>query len=219
MQIAVREALWFHALFFAIAAPVLLLTHGPALGSGVLWLTVGYNIAIPALGLLRGHAEWLWLWLFLAPLSMAQVMPDWALTAIAGTLVFPDLGVIRIGGEVPVYFMGMWMALLFPITLYAGAQRHPYVVAAWLSLPAFALCEWAAPRLQLWFSHDVVLLDGMALYPLIPEAMLAMSTLWAYRTLRTAGTIARIAGALAVSVFYAGALFIALVIERGWTAA
>jgi hypothetical protein len=217
MQIAVREALWFHALYFAVAAAVLLAMHGPHLGASVLWLTIAYNLAIPALGLARGHTEWLWLWLFLVPLSMAQVLPDWALAGVAHMLVFPDLGSPRIGGEVPVYFMGLWMTLLFPVTLIAGAERHPYVAAGWLALPMFAFCEWFAPQLQLWYNRDVVHVGTMAVYPLVPEMMLAMTTLWAYRTLRSAGTVARDAGALAVSVFYAGALVIALVIERGWT--
>jgi hypothetical protein len=214
MQIALREAVWFHLLFFVGAAPVLLFMHDIALGTGLLWLTIAYNLAIPAIGLLRGHAEWLWLWLFLVPLSLAQVLPDWALVSIAHTLVFPDLGALRVGGEVPVYFMGMWMTLLFPITLFANAQRSPYASAGLMSLLAFAFWEWTAPLLNIWYNRDVSHLGSMALYPLIPELLLGLTTLWAYRTLKSASTMARIAGAVSVSVFYAGALFIALIFER-----
>jgi hypothetical protein len=216
-QIAVREALWFHGLFFAVAAPLLLLTHDIALGASLLWLVIGYNLAVPVIGLARGHTEWLWLWLFLAPLSIAQVLPDWALVSIAHTLEFPDLGQWRIGGVVPVYFMGMWITLLFPITLFANAQRSPYAVAGLLSLAAFGFWEWAAPRLDLWHDRDVATVLGVPLYALLPELLLGVMTLWAYRTLRSAGALARVTGAVAVSVFYCGALFIALVLERGWT--
>lgn len=213
MQLAVREALWFHGLFFVVAAAVLLFADSE-LGLGLTWLAIGYNVALPALGLVRGHAEWLWLWLFLLPLSIALVVPDWALAAIGGTLVFPDHGGWRVGGLVPAYFAGLWMTLLFPILLLSNAQRRPYRAATLLALVAFCFWEWAAPQMGLWQHQGVDQLAGVALYPLIPEVMLVLTTVWAYRHLRSSPLYARVTGALTVAIFYAGALFIALLVER-----
>lgn len=212
MQTGVREALLFHGLFFAIAAPVVFLTDGAAYGRAQLWLTAGYHLALPAWALMRGHTEWLWLWLFLLPLSVAQVVPDWVLVDVTRTLVFPDHGLPRIGGAVPVVFVGLWVMALFPILLVAQSTRHPYLVAAVISLPAFAVLEWTARPLQLWFGQNAKLFDGVAVYTLVPEMLLCLAALAAYRSLRGAALPVRVIGAVSVSVFYTGALLISLLL-------
>lgn len=215
MQQAVREALWFHAAVAAVAVPLVLVAEGPLLGTGLLWLALGYTVLLPVVGLVRGHAEWLWLWLFLLPLGIAQLFPDWALAEIGRTLTFPDLGARRLGGIVPLYLAGLWMLLLFPLVLFANATRRPYFNVAVMATAAFVLLEWLAPQVGLWRHVGVTTVLGVATYPLIPEVLLAITTLWAYRGLRSAGFAARFFGAAAVSVFYAGALFLALlVLER-----
>ncbi|HSW11558.1 MAG TPA: hypothetical protein VLI06_01890 [Solimonas sp.] len=210
MNASVRDALWLHLLFLAAALPLVLMSEGPARGQNLLWLTLGYHCLLPLLSLVRGHSEWLFLWLFLLPLAAGQVLPDWALVRVAGVLAFPDLGQPRIGGEVPVYFLGLWMMLLFPVLLLAQAARHPYLVAGALSLLLFGFWEWAARPLQIWYNHGVVAIDGMALYPLVPEMLLAMAALWAYRHFRQANILARVVAALSVNVFYTGACFLSL---------
>ncbi len=212
MHTGVREALLFHGLFFAVATPVLLLTTGNAYGQAQLWLAIAYNLTLPAWALMRGHTEWLWLWLFLLPLSAAQVVPDWVLVDVTGTLTFPDHGLPRIGGAVPIVFMGLWIMLLFPILLIAQSSRRPYLSALVLGLLLFSLCEWLSRPLQLWQGQNVWLVDGLAVYTLIPEVLLCLATLVAYRHLRSAPLASRVAGALAVSVFYAGALVISLLL-------
>lgn len=214
MHSGVREALVFHLLFFAAAAAVLWLLKGTALGQGMLWLTVGYHLALPAWALLRGRSEWLWLWLFLLPLSAAQVLPDWALVEITRTLVFPDHGLPRIGGAVPVIFIGLWAMLLFPILLLGQASRHPYWTTAALALIAFTFCEWAARPLQLWHGQNVTLVYGVAVYTLIPEMLLSLCALYAYRSTRSDWLPTRIVAAVGVSVFYAGALVLSLLLSE-----
>lgn len=210
MTASVRDALWFHILFMAAALPLVALSEGMARGQNLLWLTLGYHIALPLVSLVRGHNDWLFLWLFLLPLAAGQVLPDWALVRVAGVLVFPDLGQPRIGGDVPVYFLGLWMMLLFPVLLIGQSSRRPYLATALLGLGLFAFWEWAARPLQIWYNHNVVAIDGMALYPLIPEMLLALTSLWAYRQFGRAGIPARLAVAVGVNVFYAGACFIGL---------
>ena len=212
MNIAVRDALKFHAVFFLIGALVLWLEHGTALGTGLLVLAICYNVLIPLLGFWRGHAEWLSLWVFLAPLSMAQVLPDCALARLAGVLVFPDLGQYRIGGEVPVYFMGMWIMLLFPILLIANAARSRYLLALLLSFALFAFWEWAARPLGLWHGEHVRMSYGVAHYAVVAEVLLGLTALWMYRLTRQSNPLAKIVAGTSVSIFYTGALFVALVL-------
>lgn len=212
MNMAVREALWFHLIFFLVAAPVLMFAKDASLGQGVLLLTLGYNIALPALALVRGHAEWLTLWSFLLPISAAQVLPDLALVKVAGVLLFPDLGQYRIGGEVPIYFMGMWMMLLFPILLLSNGSRSRYLKATVMALAFFLFWEWAARPLNLWHAENVRMVMGTAIYPIIPEILLTLSALWMYRLTRERSIFSRLFGGLSVPVFYTGALFISLVL-------
>ena len=214
MKASIREALWFHSLFFAISALVLFFTQGAHFGKGILFLTIAYNVALPLYALARGHADWLKLWMLVLPLSCGQVLPDWALVQIAGVLSFPDHGAYRIGGAVPVYFMGLWIMLLFTITLISDSFRSRYFTAGVLSLLLFAIVEWAAQPLQLWQPHNVHTVAGVATYVLIPEVFLGVMTLKAYRNTRGDGFIQQMFSAFAVNLLYTGALFIGLLLTR-----
>jgi hypothetical protein len=214
MKAYIREALWFHLLFFAISAPVLLFARGEMLGKGLLALTLGYNIALPLFALMRGHGEWLKLWTFLLPLSCGQVFPDWALVQIGNVLSFSDHGVWRIGGAVPLYFMGLWIMLLFPITLISDSNRSRYLIAGILSLLLFGFWEWAAPMLELWHPLNVRVVAGVAVYVLIPEVFLGLVTLQVYRRTKDSGIIQQVFSAFAVNLLYTGALFIGLLLTR-----
>lgn len=212
MHAGLREALALHLLFALVAAGVLWFVPAAGYGRALLWLTVGYNLALPLWGLMRGYAEWLSLWLFLVPLSAAQALPDWALVDIARTLTFPDHGIARIGGAVPIYFMGMWTILLFPLVLFAQASARPHVSAGVLALLLFGACEWAAAPLRLWSAHNAASFAGVAAYVLVAEVLLAWAALRAYRRHRQSAPVPRVLGALQVSVFYTGALFLSLLL-------
>lgn len=214
MKASIREALWFHTLFFVASALAVFFTRGDGFGRTVLILALGYNVLLPLIGLLRGHQEWLRLWMFLLPLSCGQVLPDWALVQIAGVLSFPDHGIWRIGGAVPAYFMGLWIMLLFPITLISDSNRSRYFIAGSLSLLLFGLAEWAAQPLQLWQPHNVSTVAGVAIYVLIPEVFLGLMALKGYRNTRGGGIIQQVFSALGVNLLYTGALFIGLLLTR-----
>ena len=207
---ALREALFFHAAFFAFAIPLALSLRGAALGQALLGLVLLYNLALPAVGAWRGHRGWVALWAFLLPLSLALPCADWMLVARMGTLHFPDHGIWRLGGAVPAYFMGLWIMLLWPLCWFASALRWPYPAAAALGLGGFLVWEWAARPMNLWHAQGVKTLAGFALYPLLPEVLLTLAALWMWRSLHDASLPARLAGALSVAVFYAGALSLAL---------
>ena len=97
-----RRTSWvgFHAVFAAVAVAVLLIPV-PALGLRVLALVVIYNVALPVFAR-RTDDDVLWVtWVVLAPMSVLMVLPDWFLSAVLGTLRFPDTGAPYIGWESP----------------------------------------------------------------------------------------------------------------------
>lgn len=206
----VRDALIFHLLFFSIAIPVALISSDRSLGIAVTVLAAGYNLALPTVGHWRGHRDWVQLWVFLLPISITLPCADWMLVQRMQTLVFPDHGIWRLGGAVPLYFTGLWIMLLWPVCWLASSVRHPYRFAAGFSLLAFLVWEWAARPMSLWHAVGVKQVAGFALYPLIPEMLLGVAALWMWRQCGYAAWPQRVAAAGSVSVFYAGALSLAL---------
>src|ERR1700754_3388762 len=73
----------------------------PARGWAVLGLVIAYNIGLPLLARARGRRDWLALWAFLLPVSVFQVLPDWLLDELVGTLRFPVIGGGTPGGAGP----------------------------------------------------------------------------------------------------------------------
>lgn len=203
-----QDALWFHALFFALAVPLAWMLRGSALGWLLLTAALTYNLALPTIGRWRQHGQWLRLWQFLLPLSFTLPLADWVLVDSVGVLVFPDHGSPRIGGAVPIYFMGLWIMLLWPLITLACATARPYACIAVTGLLAFVLWEWAARPLNLWHAHDVRSVHGFALYVLPAELLLCLAALFAYRYSQAKSRAVQIVAALAVTPFYSGALVI-----------
>lgn len=209
------KILGFHVLITAALAAVLTQLAAPQLGMGLLALTVAYNLLLPLLLWRLGQGELLGLWSFLLPLSLFQVMPDWVLAQQLGILVFPDLGAARIGGMVPAYMAGMWVAPLF-LSLWLGARsgRWGTEVAALAALVLFAASEWLARPYGLWHSQGVSTIHGVARYVLIPEMLLGGAAYVAWRF--TSGRPLRaLFAAACVSTFYTGALVISYFLTEG----
>lgn len=207
-----REALLFHTAFFVIAAAAIFLTPVRAFGSVLLIAAIIYQLALPAWSLMRGHGDWLALWAFLLPLSLCQPLADWVLVDVAQTLTFPDHGIYRIGGAVPLYFCGLWTMALFPVLLAAQHSRAPWLTAAGTGLLVFAACEWIARPLGLWQARNVATIAGVAVYVLAAEVLLCWAALAAWRSTRASALPTRVLAAVAVSAFYTGALLWALLI-------
>jgi len=210
MNASTRDALWLHLLFLALAVPLLLMAEGASHGQRLLWLLIGYHVAVPLLGLVRGHSDWLFLWLFLLPLCLGQALPEWALVRVAGVLSFPDHGLPQLGGDLPLSVFGLWLPLLFPLTLLGLGSRHPLLSLAPLALLLFAAAEWAATPLGLWQHRGVLTLQGIALYPLLPQMLLTLAALWSYRSFGRGPIVSRLGIALGLNVFYTGACFLSL---------
>jgi hypothetical protein len=211
----VRALVAFHAAFFTGTAIVALL-DAPAKGWAVLGLVIAYNIGLPLIARAVGRRDWLALWAFLLPVSVFQVLPDWLLADLVGTLRFPAIGGPRLDGAITLAMAGMWVPPLF---LAMVLSRGRAGAAAALALVAFCGSELLAPVLELWKpAGDTHQVAGVAVYVLPAEAALGWATATAFALTRTGGTAARVGAALAVSTFYTGALVLAhfLIDVAGW---
>ena len=194
---------------FAVLAGVGLALPFGALGWRILLLVVVFHVGLVALARRTGD-QFLWrAWTVLAPLSVVMVLPDWFLSAVLGSLEFPDTGGPFIG-TVPLFMAGMWTIALLPIVLVGAlvAQRFAPADGDWnrhvafgaggaavAGLVFFWAAELVAPSIPIWQPVDVPMLAGVAAYVLLPEAVLSAA---AFVLVATAGRIPRAATAALV---------------------
>lgn len=188
----------------------------PAQGWGVLLCVVAYVAGLIAVCRSTGRTDLLALAGFLALVSVFQVLPDWVLADLLGTLRFPDTGGPRIDDVIPLAMAAMWVVPLFAAVALSGGR--PWKAAA-LSALIFLGAELLAPTLGLWEptgeTHRVL---GVAVYVLPAEAALGWAAATAFAAVRESTLPVRAAAAFAVSTFYLGALVLAhfLVDVAGW---
>ena len=192
-----------HAALFAGGAVALSLDP-PAQGWGVLVCVVAYVTALVAVCRATGRTDLLELAVFVALVSAFQVLPDWVLADVVGTLRFPDTGGPRLDDVIPLAMAAMWVAPLFAAVALSGGRPGR---AALLSGVIFLGAELLAPALGLWEPvGDTHRLLGVAVYVVPAEAALGWATATAFSQVRHRSVPVRVAAALAVSTFYLGAL-------------
>lgn len=199
-----------------VAGGLALSLDRPAQGWGVLATVVAYVAALQLAARRSGRTDLAALAAFLVPVSVFQVLPDWVLSGLVGTLRFPDTGGLRIDDVIPLAMAGMWVAPLFVAVALAGGRP---AVAAVLAAVVFLGTEIAAPTLGLWEpSGDTTRWGGVAIYVVPAEAALGWATAVAFGATRSSSVPARVGAALAVSTFYLGALVLAyfLIDVAGW---
>lgn len=181
------------------------------LGARIWILVLGYNLALPVAARLLGHREWLALWLFLVPLSALQVVPDWVLSAVLEVLIFPDVGGPRID-TVNASMAGMWTIALFPVVFLGSriearaGRRAAFATVAAASFAVFVGSEAVAWRIPIWYAQNVAMVGHVALYVVMPEILLGLATFRVFRTTTPKPLGMRLAGALALMLFYLSAL-------------
>ena len=207
-----RRTSWvgFHAVFAAVAVAVLLIPV-PALGLRVLALVVIYNVALPVFAR-RTDDDVLWVtWVVLAPMSVLMVLPDWFLSAVLGTLRFPDTGAPYIG-TMPLFMAGMWAIALIPVMLlgtWVEQVRGPaagFSAAAGSGLLLFMAAERLAPLLPLWGPVGVAEVAGVAVYVLLPELALCLASFELVRGARARPVALTIGMIIAIPFMYLGML-------------
>lgn len=204
-----------HVALFGAGAIVLSLDP-PVQGWGVFGCVVAYVVGLIAVCKATGHRDLLSLATFLALVSIFQLLPDWVLADLVGTLKFTDTGGPRVDDVIPLAMAAMWVAPLFAAVALSGGRPAR---AALLAALIFFGTEVLAPTLGLWEPvGDTHRLLGVAVYVIPAEAALGWVTATAFARVRRKGLAPRVGAALAVSTFYLGALVLAhfLIDVAGW---
>ena len=199
-----------------VGGAIALALDPPAQGWCVFVCVVAYVGALLWVCRATGRADLLALAGFLALVSVFQVLPDWVLADVVGTLRFPDTGGPRVDDVIPLAMAAMWVAPLFIAVALSGGRP---ALAALLSAVVFLGAELLAPTLGLWEPvGDTHRLLGVAIYVVPAEAALGWAAATAFALVRHSSLPARIGAALAVSTFYLGALVLThfLVDAAGW---
>jgi hypothetical protein len=242
--------LGFHGVFFVVAA----VACGPSclsllvasddknkplesscssLGLVVLCLVVGWNLAFAMLTYKR-HPHLFDYWCFLSMASALQVIPDWFLVDVLGTLNFPDDGAWKIGGAVSCYMAGMWSIPLLcilcachdksrsssnsraaeAVPLPSGTSMYR---AAMVSLVIFGGAEHVAFPLHLWHCTETVkhTIGHAAVYVLPAEAILGPTVLMSYHMVQYCGLLYKFVGAIVMMLVYTGALAVSFLFIEG----
>ncbi|MEQ9366865.1 MAG: hypothetical protein RIF32_21675 [Leptospirales bacterium] len=216
-----KHAIVLHLAFGALTAAFLLAPIGPAIGWKMFLLLVVYNIAVPVLGRRLGHERWVDLWLFVFPLSLLQIFPDWFMSAVLGSLIFPDTGFPYIG-TVGAYMGLMWSIPLFAILFTTWRVRKKlsragaYLLAVALTVVTFGVAEATLWVIPIWYAAPHILAPAyIAVYVIIGEAFLGLAAWYAYLTVADRGLGSKLVAALAVMLIYTGSIAVSyLLIER-----
>jgi hypothetical protein len=201
------------AALYGLAGAIAISLDAPAKGWAILFCSIGGVIGVCLLAKKTERTEWLAALSVLVPLSIFQVLPDWMLAKMIGSITFPDNGGLRIDGVIPLAMAGLWVLPLLVVVVIA---RDSLLRGALVSTIVFAVTEVAAPHLGIWEpAGGVNEVLGIAVYVLPAEAALGAATVYAVGVAGDAGWGTKIAAAAAVSIFYSGALAIsALLIDN-----
>jgi len=135
--------------------------------------------------------------------------------------VFPEDGFIKIG-SVSAYMAGLWAIPIF-IIIFIGkrfeeraSRTMAFVFVAILSLIIFGLSEMTMWSLQSWHAQNVTtIFDHLALYIMIPEVILGLSSYYFYEIVREKSHWLKIPATFTVMLLYLGsAAFFYFLIEK-----
>ncbi|WP_108975052.1 DUF6989 domain-containing protein [Leptospira ryugenii] len=175
-------------------------------------LVLLFQISFPLVSLVFRFYNLFRIWLFLLPLSIMMVVPDWFLSGVLSVLVFPEDGFAKIG-TVSAYMAGLWSIPLF-VLVYTGIKLEERSVSiigtclwvAFLSVVVFGLSEAFSNELGSWYAQNVKMSYGIAHYVLVPEMILSVATYLAYQGFSTSPLWMQIPISFLIMVQYAGSL-------------
>ncbi|MCU0445111.1 MAG: hypothetical protein MUE85_09345 [Microscillaceae bacterium] len=203
--------IYFHVVFTLLNAVILFLPWGIPIGVKIFVLVLIYHLSLPMIAQIYQAADVLALWRFLLPLSVWMVFPDWFLSAQLKILVFPPDGFYKIG-TVSAYMAGLWVIPLL-LSTYAGlwAKKHYSEVAAYgasggVALLIFGISEENMWLLSSWYPQNVWIISHTAVYVLIPELILGLTTYWFFQATRSLSMVYQIIATYLVMLIYTGAL-------------
>ncbi len=215
----ILDLMLMHIVFAIPPALIIALFQDIAISARLLVVVILYNLLLPLWAHFRNHKDWLEVWIFVFPISLLMIFPDWFLALQLGVLSFPIDGFPMIGA-VPVYMAGLWVIPLF-LVVYTGlltrSKGIPMTSLAILivSLMIFGVSEATLWMIGSWYAHDVLMIGNVAIYIIIPELLLGLSTYLGYLMTRKRGIIERLVMAFVIMVMYLGnASFFYFIIER-----
>jgi len=204
-----RDVLFVHLLFIVFCLIMILIPFGIAMGIKLFVLVLIYSILILIIGIWRKYKEWLNIWLFVFIISIFQILPDWFLSAELEILVFPEDGLFKIG-TVSGYMAGLWVIPLFIITFTGNRfqERYSikisYLIVAVLSLLIFGITESTIWMLESWYAQNVIMVGHLALYIIVPEIILGLSTYYGFELVQEKNHFYKILIAFIVMLLYLG---------------
>ena len=215
-----RDFLLVHLAFIIGCVVIILLPIGIQIGVKLFILVILYNLLIVIVGLLRNYKEWIYIWIFAFLISVFQIFPDWILSAELNVLVFPEDGLFKIG-SVSGYMIGLWVIPLFLIIFIAKqlqerlSKKIAYISVILLSLVIFGISEQSMWMLQSWYAQNVIMIGQVALYIIVPEIILGLSTYYCYEWVKEKSHWYKAPVAFLVMILYLGnAIFNYFLIER-----
>ena len=205
-----RDFIIVHLIFIGLCFAVLIIPTPIAMGIKLFILVTSYNLIILLIGLFRKYDEWVKLWVFVFFISLFQIWPDWFLSAQLNVLVFPEDGLFKIG-TVSGYMAGLWAIPLFLICfiglklLEKSSYVKTFIVVGLMSLTIFGLSEQSLWMLQSWYPQNVTLIfDHLAVYIIIPEIILGLSTFYYFQKNKDKNYFALIIVSFVVMILYLG---------------
>ena len=217
---AERDAILVHLFFVLICIIVLLLPIKLPIGIKLFTLVITYNITIPAVGIWRSYNEWIKIWFFSLILSVFQIFPDWILSAQLNVLVFPEDGLFKIG-TVSGYMLFLWVIPFFIIIFTAehiyerSSEKITYIFVIIISLLIFGISEMTMRTIGSWYAQNVFMILNIAIYIIIPELILGLTTFWSYDKTKESKVIEKISVAFLIMLIYLGsAVFFYFLIEK-----
>jgi hypothetical protein len=206
-----RGFIIFHLLFGLINPLILFTPIDLPMGWRIFLLALGYNLAYGVWVHLKRQTVLFDLWLFLLPLSIFQVFPDWFLSAQLHILVFPEDGFYKIG-TVSAYMAFLWVIPL-NLAIFSGLTLpdtrpiwQKYGLVALISLIIFGISEETIWMLPSWYAQNVKMISHTAIYVLIPEIILGMTAFYAFLQVKEKDILRKIIAAYLVMLIYTGAL-------------
>ncbi|MHA2036704.1 MAG: DUF6989 domain-containing protein [Promethearchaeota archaeon] len=169
---------------------------------------------------MRDYKEWIFIWIFVFLISVFQIFPDWILSAEFNVLVFPEDGLFKIG-TVSGYMLGLWAIPLFIIIFIAKqlqerySKRIVYISVILLSLTIFGISEQSMWMLQSWYAQNVIMIGHVAVYVILPEIILGLSTYYSYELIKEKHHLFKIPVAFLIMILYLGsAVFFYFLIDQ-----
>jgi len=207
-----RDFVIIHLIFTVLCFAILNIQIPIAIGIKLFILVISYNLLIPLVGLFRKYGEWVKLWVFVFFISLFQIFPDWFLSAQLNILVFPEDGLFKIG-TVSGYMVGLWAIPLFILCFIGLKLKEVYsqfkalLVVGLIGMNIFMFSELTMWMLQSWYPQNVTLIfDHLAVYIIIPEIILTLSTFYYFEKTKNEHYIILIIAAFGIMLLYLGSV-------------